>query len=494
MSAGQVCYTQRRVELQDQVVIEGQIGRLECERALLMGKGWGKDKEWSQVVSSPSRLYLYDDIFLSFHDGGTLSCGKADLHLSDLSAAFFCTIQQPLVTYDATNLDRHGDLIPIHIEGERMQVQLLSGQGEGEDTLGVQEILAEYSVRICYGSDFQAETDQARYERRRGGDTSSNPYSGVITLSPFQGKECVMTFSEHHKIYAKEVHIDCMERVISFFAPHGEFVVVTEEGVAERLSFEAESLIWNSSLSSLRLKGGVRIQHRGLGTLVNQDEMILLHEGSQFPQSIRSIESLGYTCWTYCDPNVQAMHTLECQGRVFWDCKAREGFLESPQSCGRISKGKQVHYVGPMGEMYTDLLRLFYDSSFTDLPSFCVSKVQLTGHVRLKNKTPLDPNQDHSVRQYALADQLVILPSEHLMTLSCMGDRRVLFYDEINQIQMSAPGIEIFRTKTPQQESVRGLGNVRFSFREHEIKSIAEHFQLFDSQAAIDVPLRKGIL
>jgi hypothetical protein len=68
------------------------------------------------------------------------------------------------------------------------------------------------------------------------------------------------------------------------------------------------------------------------------------------------------------------------------------------------------------------------------------------------------------------------------MTLAGVNGNRVLFFDKVNNVQMSAPSLKVRHDSSTQKDSIQGLGDVRFTFIEKELEQLKEHFRLEESQ------------
>ena len=64
------------------------------------------------------------------------------------------------------------------------------------------------------------------------------------------------------------------------------------------------------------------------------------------------------------------------------------------------------------------------------------------------------------------------------MVLYANEEQRVLFYDRLNKVQVSAPAVNIRRDGTTGKEAVQGMGDVRFTFADEERSALLENFDL----------------
>ena len=67
------------------------------------------------------------------------------------------------------------------------------------------------------------------------------------------------------------------------------------------------------------------------------------------------------------------------------------------------------------------------------------------------------------------------------MVLSASEGNRVLLFDKVNNIQMSAPSLKIQHDPSSQKELIKGMGDVRFTFLEKELAQVKQHFKQKDA-------------
>ena len=85
-------------------------------------------------------------------------------------------------------------------------------------------------------------------------------------------------------------------------------------------------------------------------------------------------------------------------------------------------------------------------------------------------------HREGALEQYALADRVRMIKGEREIRFFSNQGRRVLFYDKINRLQMSAPEISVIKDPSTLQNSVKGKGNVRFHFKDEEYERLRHYF------------------
>ncbi len=126
-----------------------------------------------------------------------------------------------------------------------------------------------------------------------------------------------------------------------------------------------------------------------------------------------------------------------------------------------FTASEQIHYSDGLGELFADdAIVNFEEEKNRVYPT----KITLTGHIKMIRQIPS--------LQYALADSVEYFPKEE--TLIFKGDK-VLFFDKAKGLQLSAN--EVRAKRDGEKESVQGIGEVSFLFKEEELKKLQDQFQ-----------------
>ncbi len=149
--------------------------------------------------------------------------------------------------------------------------------------------------------------------------------------------------------------------------------------------------------------------------------------------------------------------TLPDGGRLF--CESV--FLDHTQMTGTFEGIPQVVFNGEIGEVFADHALVEYNEEFK------ATKVILSDNVQLINQEK---------EQYALADFVTYYPQTQQMLLEGKGNR-VLFYDKLRNMQLSAPSVRAKRDPKTQRDSVQGVGDVNFVFGQEELMKLKERFK-----------------
>jgi hypothetical protein len=136
--------------------------------------------------------------------------------------------------------------------------------------------------------------------------------------------------------------------------------------------------------------------------------------------------------------------------------------IESPLENGEVPESQQVHLEDKKGDIYANKVELIYDEVKGKLVP---QKLILTGNVRLLY---------HS--HYALADIGEVDFSKHELILRAVDRKGVLFYDQLNKMQASAPAMRVTIDPQSDQIKMQGLGTMRLQFKEEEYQEFKKRF------------------
>lgn len=240
------------------------------------------------------------------------------------------------------------------------------------------------------------------------------------------------------------------------------------------IAFASDTLTWNANNDQLTLQGHVVIRQEGMGTIINDNAIHIYQQEIDGKKQLHSIDSTGQTILTYTLADSLSGHTLTCYGTVNVDHQALRTVMESPRDAdGTVVEGQQVVFQDDLGEIYTDKLTIFY-AIVENAPT--IDKLLLEGNIRMRG-SPAISSRGHNGFQYALADIVEYTPQNQEVLLKSTGSHRVLFFDKLNNLQVSAPALTVRRDKSSNKDSIKGQGDVRFSFLAQELEKFQEFFQ-----------------
>lgn len=176
----------------------------------------------------------------------------------------------------------------------------------------------------------------------------------------------------------------------------------------------------------------------------------------------KQIHCAGPSILTHADLPKNRNYKIVTPGDIVVDNEAKITTLNR-------SADEQVHYTDMFGEMFADKVVLTYAQGEKGLQ---VKKIVMEGKVFMAHSLPSEVE-----RSYAYADRAEYVPESFELVLE--GDR-VLVFDKINQVEVSAPRLRIRRDQATKKESIQGEGEVRFTLDEKEFQTLKSRFKLED--------------
>lgn len=473
-----------------------------------------------------SKLLLKDDIKITFRDGAQFFCQTGELNNEELSGHFSGNIIKPDVIYKTHCRDKSFNVIPIQIKSSEMHFKMEESASQNRDNSPhgtsriLKEVFAENNVQAVYNHEFVAIGAMAHYQpfnmenssiaEHLSDNKDQNPsyFKGCLTLSAEPKGHCQLNDSSGNIIKADKITIDTEKRQIYFLKPRGEMILSSND--PHHVMFSAEFLSWNDSRNQLDLGGQVTIDQEGIKRLVTEHGVRLIQNEKEGKRVLKSIETEGKTLLTYTETLKIGSHThaVTSYGKLHVDHEYLRTIIDSPRDDnGKIIPGNQVHFQDLMGEMVADRVILHYS---IENGGIIPQRIELEGNVNIRNQfaaqasqtNPLNSHKSYNLntsdktetedsflsnakdpliskskkgsplQQYAMADHVEYDTKTHMMTLNANKGRRVLFYDQLNHLQVSAPGLKIKRDPKTNKDTIQGVGDVRFTFIKYELEQI----------------------
>lgn len=472
VDAAHVNYDGKIMTLKGNAVVDHCLGHMAAEHMTLSETTSSKKGQFNH-------LELDDQVCLTFKEGGTLTCAKATLDYPTLLGNFSSAPGQPFVVYRENCKAKDEKMACLMVQSRRMSIHLASDFQSNPVQNSIAEITADEHVTVNYNQEFAADADHAVYHRLDPlVNLSKKGFSGLITMRSAEegGSLCKITNISGDIIQATEVNIDTNTNKLTFNFPIGIIQSVQKDALNSRVDFTADLLIWDDHLGSMTLKGNVDVYQEGIGNLKNKGEVQIFQHALEGKRSLKAIESQGETVISYKDIQGNINHSLTCFGPMKVDHVKMETKLYSPKEPdGTILEEKQVFFEDARGDIYADNALIQYKIEEGALKP---SKIILAGHVKISNRLVAVADSNQTVLQYVLADRVVFYPDTKEMLFKASKGKRVLFFDKVNTIELSAPAIKIIRDKATKKESIQGIGDVRFSFVEHEFEQLRKRFSL----------------
>lgn len=461
-------YSDEKVVLTGNVIAKHSLGNLYAKK---------------MTMASPI-LLLDGDVLIELSEGGQLSCGKADINYERLNGSFFGSDPHGEVIYtdgqlysDLPKKNSKAPLTSFNMRSRQMQMELIAQNEKSLVKYSMGKINAEGSVEVNYNNDFTSFSDQAQYQRSLDKTSSSSAavsrLKGFITLKMNDPHDlCTVNHRNGDKIQSQDIQIDTLKRNLAFTKAKG-VIISRSDKADDSIEFVANRLLWESTPQLLTLSGDVMIDQSGIGRLHTDYDVKIKQQIVNGKKEVKTIACSQDTVLSYLTAQDKGSHTLTCYGALLADHEQMKTVMESPfESDGKVPEGMQVHFEDSFGEILADKATIDYSRVDNKID---LAKITLEGNVKLYNKKV---KGDNPSQQYALADTVTYFPQTSETILSSNKKNRVLFFDEVNHIQVSAPALKIQRDKETNKDTFQGMGDVRFNFIENEYEQLKQLFNL----------------
>lgn len=471
-------YDGKKIILHGQVDVEYKLGIISAEHVEIT-------PETTDKTTNFNYLTMTNDVQFIIRDGGKLNCAYAEIDYSNLEGRFYGNEQQKYVSYADNCIGKNGSSIPLLVKSGHMNIKIVNREiGNKKNRNCIENILADSNVSVSYNNDIVVIADYAIYNPYPIIDAESKKAALISLRASDEKGMCQVTNRQGDLIRASQIDLDTGKQLLSFTYPKGAVHATHNQEKEGRIDFSGDLLIWDEEHNVLTLSGHVIVNQKGMGTLVTDKELYLFQQVKNGEKQLRSIESNGITTLTYTDEEKELLHTLICYGTVVVDHDHLETTMESPRGVDKkVLAGQQIFFKDHMGEIYADKMTVIYK-----LVEHSPEPIRLIleGNVHLLNRCAIDPEQKGEFLQYAIADKVEYSPQAKEINLSSLGRGRVLFFDKLNNLQVSAPGLTIRRDQMTKKDSIQGSGDVRFSFIEQEFAQIKKYFNLEETKKTED--------
>lgn len=458
VSSGLAEYDGKEISLVGDVVIQHDLGKIQAHRLAIL-PATSQDKKMKC-----SALKMDEDVIIDLHGGGQLRCQHAQVDCEQMTGIFEGSQKQIDVVY--TDVKHENDVaIPFIMKSSKVSAELAR---EENDHTVIRHIQADGHVRVFYNSVYTVLADTATFKRTPSEKTSSGIL--FLTVKNPVTESCWMTSEQGDRIQADHITIDTLKRELTCQSPRGTLVNTPDE---KPIQFSSQRLRWDDSHQTLTLENDVQIHQPTLGDIKTPKDVQIAQHIVDGRKVIRTISASEETELTYSDVDRKITHKLICHGPLVVDHEHSQVIFNSPVNAnGQTPEDKQVYFEDLMGDIYADHAILSYKMDKELVPQ----KLVMTGHVKILNRFDGHVQESGSILQYALADEVEYIPATKEMILSG-HDQRVLIYDKVNNVQMSAPSFKITRDEKAPKGSIKGMGDVRFTFVDHEIKQFLQRFE-----------------
>ncbi|KAF3362756.1 Uncharacterized protein PHSC3_000670 [Chlamydiales bacterium STE3] len=420
-------YSENFLSLQGQVQLTHDLGIVSTEKATLHAD------EQAQLKS----IYLQDEVQLNLKNGSQLNA---------LSAVFDCP--------GGRGLFLGNELIKAFFKDASNSLEIQSirmGISWNPSTLSTPKVLknhltAEQEVEIVYKDQLQAFGDSASYIDNK-----------ILLNSNGNGKQCRLVLNAKHHLSCDRIEIYPLQKQVIFKNPSG--VLIRDSA---KVYFSSKVMEWDDSRQLLILKEDVLIEDSGFGILQTQGQVSVFFKKNDEQQDISHVTCEGEAYLVHLDEKNEE-HRLISSKFLTIDHQRKEISLQSKEAQPAI-------YQDSHGTISAQTVHLYY---LADGKKDKPQKLFLDGDVRIVNQFASTQSQyilaDHS--EYSFIEKELALEGK---------ENRVLLYDKLNSLELSAPALKIKRDVITNKDSVRGVGNVHFIFADDELEKLKKRFQFLE--------------
>lgn len=281
-----------------------------------------------------------------------------------------------------------------------------------------------------------------------------------------QEKPLVTYFLPHFiSLEAEKLSLDIKNHFLDLVHPKGSLKNFSPFS----LTFTAQQIKANQQKQFFHFIGNVSINEEEAFQLVTFYEVYLKQLIKEDKTKSIILYSPQETTLIY--KNHEMSQKINCPGPLNLESEPSQG--------GRLTLFKsetssdQVHLEGKWGKIYADLVTIDYQWK-NQLLTF--KKISIKGKIKLTTSLDLQSKEPSSLC-YILADGLDYHVERKEIVLTALGGKKVLLYDKKNNIQMSAPSLKIHQDKKLQKQVIQGIGDVRFTFIQQELKDLKNLFE-----------------
>lgn len=471
VNSGEAQYDGKEIVLVGQVSVEHGLGQISAHRLSVL-PSVNQDKK-----NKFGFLKIGEDVHIQLKEGGELYCQQAEIDYAKLQGTFLGNEAQPDVVYLNRGEEKGGSQKvrpPLEIKSCQMNFELMREPipSSSSTKAKVKQVEADQNVRVHYNQDHLLLADHALYQRIPDEKSS---IAGLLTLT-IKGHlpACKMINLNGDQLSAYEIQLNTVERKLWLSQPVGLLYIRREAHPVQALAFSAKELTWDDQQQNLLLKEQVDVTQNESLHIQTSHELSISQAIVEGKKTLRFLRSPKDTRICYSDVKKDLAHQIYCPGPFLIDHERQEMTMQGLfDPVGEGSQGEQVEIKDMLGEMYADRVTLYYQWQDHQLVP---EKMILEGHVRLMNRFDGHRGEAGSILHYALADRVECFHKQQEMLLISGNGNRVLLFDKVNNIQMSAPSLKVRHDSASQKEVIQGLGDVRFTFIEKELEQFKSHF------------------
>lgn len=462
LSSTEANYDGNALVLKGHVVLDHGLGKMMAEEASLQRQETGKEFPFSSIQ-------LRRDVKLALHQSAQILCEEANLDFTALKGTLLPSVNQKVVYTDRINRKKGGPPVSLLLSSNSLELNFCRRPLDDKKTeYDIETLLAQDDVVIEYLDQFHLFAHKALYrkELELTNKTSKKEFQGIITAYPKEGgAQCKLVYKEQ-EISSDMVDIDLVHSKLSLLHPHGSLPTSLTSTPSASLRFQSDYLYWDYNKQLLTLKGKITIEEASMGLLETQEELQLHLNTVNGKTDLNKILTQGFSTLKYTDSNHYS-HRLSTHGSIQVDREKLRASIESPEKEGIVSEHKQLCYEGDTFTVFSDSAVIDYS---IDDSQMLPSMITLKGNIRLSSHDP------KAHKRLGCADRLSYSATTRTFILSANPGKKVLFWDDVQGMHLSAPEVHITTDPVTGEQQVKGIGAVQFSFTSEEQNKLQKLF------------------
>lgn len=442
ISSKEASYDGNALILKGDVILDHILGKMHAENARLSKE----DKHHPFTL-----IYLNQNVSIELNNHAEISCDRAEFDFQNQVGTLLPSIGGK-ISFVSQFVENGGTTTPLNLQSARADLTFSEDQNQ---EMHISQMHANEAVVIEYGDGYLLRAGSALYETTESGNF-------LLAFPEEHESTCHFSYKED-EIEAQKVRFHPQESLIVLYHPNG---VIKTLFAPYEIAFSAGEMIWNRSEGSLTLFQNIHIADSSLGEVYCDEKIEITNPLNS--SSLYDIQASGKTTIHTFAPGRQ---TLTCFGPLSFDQKTLTSTFESPQVDGVVPEGQQIEY-------RSDNLQLLASSGLLEYG-------WIEGHLRptrllLENDVRLSSAPGTESNQCAIGDQLTYSLLGHTMTLSAKPGDKVLYWDHVKALAISADQLCFQKDPFTNRESVKGVGNVQFSFSSAENALMKKMFPFYE--------------
>ncbi len=386
-------------------------------------------------------IFLNDNVQLILNSGGVLESERADFDIINQKITF---LSQDQVSFTDILTKKNNKQIYLKILSDLVECKINSESITNPSLQDLSSISFLNNAHIIYDEKLHCYGDKAVYHK----DQITDPF---VSFYPKKNGFCLFVHDKD-EIKANFAKFNLREHDLFLEMPKGQLITNVKDN--SLLLFSSDELYWHNFEHTLLLKKNVFIDHKAIGYLQSEEVEFIKKIKDN---SLHKIISSGKTNINFYNKNENILSQLICNGVIELDNEKKKIIA--------LSKNDPE-----------DLLT-FHDEMVT----ICAKKanIEYTVEEKLKNIVLEDSirfiyKKDQNTLGYGIADKISYNPYTKILKLSSLSDKKVLFWQDDDAIRLSATEIDI-----NNKESIKGIGDVRFTFDLNEEELFKEIFSQY---------------